>query len=72
MHTAWLLYFADKNKIYRQYKVKRILIQPPAVDTAFERILKKYFYLKKGSIVVSLTGIWKICMPVLCENFAGD
>ena len=34
--------------------------------------IKGYFYLKKGFIVVTLTGIWKFLMPVLCEIFAGD
>ena len=63
---------SDKLKLLHRYKVKHILKQPPAEDTSYKAVLKNYFCLKKGFIVVSLTGIWKFLMPVLCENFAGD
>ena len=59
-------------QIYRRYKVKHILIQPPVGDTALNRVLKIDFYLKNGFIVVSLTDIWKFLMPVLRENFPED
>ena len=54
--------------IYR--RLKHILVQAPAGDTIYKEVMKKkYFYWKKGFIVVSLTVIWKFLMPILCEKF---
>ena len=46
------------------------LIQAPAEDTAYKRVLKKYFYLKKGDIEVILTNhktdMWRQRLLACC------
>ena len=61
--------------MYRWLKVKHILIQHPAEDTAYKGVLKNYFYLKKGFIVAALTGNWKFycppCVKILLATKSG-
>ena len=49
-------------KTYSQ-NVKHIFIQPPLEDTVYNEVLKTYFYLKKGFIVLS-----KFCYPFYVKN----